>query len=385
MGHRATAWRTTLVLVAATQLAAQLVFAGEPTSPGAGSRHAPDPRNDELLAACGTGKQALHEVARAVVARSLRGEPPWSMVELGEHVRARGEPYPIARAWTLRGSQIDRAVAVERLRAWLASHDEGVPLRCGVASVVDSELGEAVAVVAVPVLADLAVAIPRTVSQGRWVTVDAVVRVPVTSGKIVVLRPRGVPRGIPTAFDASAQRVSGRFMADHEGIWSVQVVATTASGPKPVIEVEFRVGDGKAKPSGSAPGEDAGQELPDDQAMVAMINAARASEGLRWLVRDAVADEVAREHVRGMMAAGIVGHDVGKGSPPERASKAGLTSQEVGENVSRASSVTLVHRALWKSPSHRANTLHSRYERVGVGAMRDARGVVWVAVLFVGR
>jgi uncharacterized protein YkwD len=306
------------------------------------------------------------------------------MMELGLRLRALGEPHPGARAWTLRAPRIDRGHAADRLRAWLTSHDDG-RRRCGVASIEDSERGEVLAVVTVPVHADLALPVPASVPQGRWVTVDAVMRERASGGKVMVLGPRGAPRTVPTSFDPSTGRIMARFMADREGLWLLQVVATTHTGPRPVLDAQVRVGDRKVVQGHPVPGEAHGHGLPDDAAVFAKLNAARASEGLRPLARDPVLDEVAREHVRNMMAAGVVAHDVGDGTPPERVARAGISSSEVGENVSRASSATLVHRALWSSLSHRANSLHPRYERVGVAAQRDARGVLWVAQVFVGR
>jgi uncharacterized protein YkwD len=241
------------------------------------------------------------------------------------------------------------------------------------------------AVVTVPVLADLALPIPASVPQGQWVTVDAVVRERASGGKVMVLGPRGAPRTIPTSFDPATGRIVARFMADREGLWLLQVIATTQTGPRPVLEAQVRVGDRKVVLDQPAPGEEQGRGRSDDNAIFAKLNAARESEGVRPLTRDPALDEVAHEHVRAMMAAGVVAHDVGDGTPPERAAREGISSSEVGENVSRASSATLVHRALWGSLSHRANTLHPRYERVGVAALRDARGVLWVAQVFVGR
>ena len=353
-----------------------------------GSVRAPDPRDNVLLSACGSGGQALHDVARSVASRSLHRAPAWTMVELGQRLRALGEPHPGARAWTLRGPSIDRGLALDRLQVWLeslASQTENVSRRCGVASIEDSERGEAIAVVAVPVHADFVAPFPRSTEQGRWMTVDAVVHEQATGGKVMILDPRGAPRSVPTSFDQATGRVLGRFMVDREGPWLVQVIATTAMGPKPVIEAQVLVGDSKVASSQSVPGEFSGDGLPDKQAVLAMLNEARVSNGLRPLVQDLVADQVAMEHVKRMITAGLVAHDVGDGLPPERAAWAGISSSEVGENVSRAANAVLVHRALWGSLSHRANMLHPRYERVGVAAVRDGHGVLWVVQLFVGR
>jgi uncharacterized protein YkwD len=63
---------------------------------------------------------------------------------------------------------------------------------------------------------------------------------------------------------------------------------------------------------------------------------------------------------------------------------AGVAATNVGENVARAASVALAHRALWHSPSHRANLLRRDFDRIGVGVIRDAQGTVWVAEELVG-
>jgi uncharacterized protein YkwD len=54
----------------------------------------------------------------------------------------------------------------------------------------------------------------------------------------------------------------------------------------------------------------------------------------------------------------------------------------VGENVAHAASVLLAHRALYESPSHRANLLQGAFDRLGVAVLRDADGSVWVDEIF---
>jgi uncharacterized protein YkwD len=83
-----------------------------------------------------------------------------------------------------------------------------------------------------------------------------------------------------------------------------------------------------------------------------------------------------------MRAARTVGHDVGDGDPSVRVRDAGLVAKEVGENVAHAATVTLAHRALYASPSHRANLLKSSFSTLGVAVLADPDGSVWVAELF---
>jgi uncharacterized protein YkwD len=76
-------------------------------------------------------------------------------------------------------------------------------------------------------------------------------------------------------------------------------------------------------------------------------------------------------------------HDAGDGSPGARIRSAGVAAREEGENVAEAPTVVAAHRALWASPSHRANILHATFTRVGIGVTRDRQGNVWVTEDFV--
>jgi len=249
----------------------------------------------------------------------------------------------------------------------------------------DVHRGVAVAVVTVDALADLRRDIPRDVRQGTWITLDASMRVPATSAKVVVLGPRGLPRTVPTSFDAETGQIVARFNADTPGAWMVQALAGLDVGPWPVLEARVYVGMGKRRDLRAieAPGERLAASEPDDaRALHAMLDAARATQRLPPLDRDAGLDRVAAAHVQEMMAAGELGHDVGDGTPPVRLEQAGIVARDAGENVARALSAALAHRALWWSPSHRANMLHERYSRVGIAAQRDAAGLLWVTQVF---
>ncbi|HEY6459592.1 MAG TPA: CAP domain-containing protein, partial [Polyangiaceae bacterium] len=83
------------------------------------------------------------------------------------------------------------------------------------------------------------------------------------------------------------------------------------------------------------------------------------------------------EHAERMAATRTLAHDAGDGDPLERLRVAGIALRAAGENVAHAGTVSLAHRALWGSPSHRANVLGS-YARLGVGVVRDANGDAWV-------
>lgn len=350
---------------------------------------AADPRDAPLLAQCGRGEAALQVAARHAAERALRGLAPQDTQQLSANLRMLGEPHTRAKAWIVRAKQVARDEALARMRSWLStlSRHEG-ERRCGVASVLDSEHGEALAVVVIDALADLAQPVPMQVRTGSWITVDARALVPSDGAKVIVLGPRGAPRTIPTSFEFRSRRIVARFSADVPGKWLIQVLASPASGPRPVLEVELFAGvtpypDGD---SPEAPGEKIAAGIADDaDALMVMLNAARQSERVAPLMRDGRLDELAVQHARAMMRAGLLGHAVEGESPPSRIDEAGMAFAEAGENVAHAATVALAHRVIWSSPSHRRNVLHDRYRRVGVAVVRDAAGHAWVTELFAGQ
>jgi uncharacterized protein YkwD len=269
---------------------------------------------------------------------------------------------------------------MERLDAWVAAGPEA-SRRCGVASGTGADGATTLVAVAVQALADLS-PLPTRARTGQWLTLEARLRTAAAGASVVVLDPGGGARTVPSWREGSVLRA--RFAAERPGQLAVQVLAEVAGGPRPVLQASVfvdvdppAVGAAADPP---APGEAAAGGT-DDEALARMIDAARGSVGLPGLVRDARLDELARAHARRMAAAHELAHDAGDGDPLDRLHAAGLDALRTGENVARASSLPLAHRALWESPSHRMNLL-GRFDRVGVGVARDDRGQVWVTETF---
>jgi hypothetical protein len=104
------------------------------------------------------------------------------------------------------------------------------------------------------------------------------------------------------------------------------------------------------------------------------INARRAQAGrprLRW---DGQLVYVGRRHARSLARAGRgIRHDPGLGQKVTR-------WRSLGENTGRGRTCREVMRALWRSPSHRANIL-GRWSFVGVGVARR-HGRIYVQQIF---
>ena len=200
---------------------------------------------------------------------------------------------------------------------------------------------------------------------------------------MVLLGPRGLPRTVLASL--SGDDIRATFSVDQPGPWLVQVLANVSTSWRPVLEAYVHAGGTPplSFAESPAPGEDAGaSETLDADAVRKMLNAARASEGIKPLGGDAALDRLAAEHSKKMMEQRTVAHDVGDGDPSTRLQAAGVAYRVSGENVAGASNLRRAHRALWASPSHRGNVLESRFSRVGIGVERGPDGRVWVTELF---
>lgn len=340
---------------------------------------APLPR-DELGRTCSKHDAALDRVAAFVAARETGGAPADAEM-VTDAMRAEGAPYVWPHLWLLSGQHLGED-GPARFGAWLATLPRVGELRCG--SALASRTGrEVAAAVAVDVLADLE-ELPTNARPGTWLDVRAHMRVPTSAAEVLVLGPRGAPHGAPTSFDGS--NVRARVNVDRDGPWLVQVLATVEGGPRPVAEAVVFGGASPATlvQSRPAPGEEAARGLPAPEALAAMVNGARASEGLAALGRDPRLDRIAQAHAETMRDAHRLAHEGSDGTPASRLEQAGVRADAVGENVAHAADVERAHRTLWRSPSHRSNLLEAHFDALGVGAARDTDDTVWVCEVFAG-
>jgi uncharacterized protein YkwD len=182
--------------------------------------------------------------------------------------------------------------------------------------------------------------------------------------------------------------VTSRFLLGTAGRHVVQVLADDGNGPRPVVEAEVYAGVDPplTPPSSEVPGEKDGDgETDPATALLKRLNGARVAEGLGKLTIDPTLLQVAKDHAEAMKKAHILGHDVGDGDPGERMAATGTTWKVLGENVAKAKSDRAAHRALYASPSHRANMLDARFKKVGIAAVVDTKtGELWVAQMYGG-
>jgi uncharacterized protein YkwD len=105
-----------------------------------------------------------------------------------------------------------------------------------------------------------------------------------------------------------------------------------------------------------------------EERLAALVNEDRRRAGLPLLEVDAAWSAVARAHSREMAERNVVAHtSPATGTAVDRAKKAGLSSQELLENLASATSPEEVERGLMASPGHRQNILDPGVKRMGIG------------------
>jgi len=340
-----------------------------------------DRESAQLNAACGESDRALLAVAAHLAEQQTEGARELDIDAISSALRAEGAPYVWPRAWVFDGAEGEVAAALSRMQRWLSGFGEGGARRCGVFVHHPPGSHLRIAAVAVDALADLE-PLPTRVAIGQWLEVRALLRVPASDAKLVVMGPRGAPYPVPTSLQNG--RVRARFHADRPGAWLVQLLGAVDGGPRPLLEAWVFAG---VEPPATltiakAPGEEAALAVSDPQgALYALVNAARSSEQLPLLEREPELEALAQAHAEAMRRVQKTAHDAGDGDLTERLAALGL-ELEAGENVAHAASAVLAERALWASPSHRENLLLPRFDRVGIGVARDPDGTLWVCQTF---
>lgn len=102
--------------------------------------------------------------------------------------------------------------------------------------------------------------------------------------------------------------------------------------------------------------------------MLALVNRARAENGLEPVEVDPTIRDVARAYSTTMFQQGYFAHvDQNGATPFDRMRAGGATFRAAGENLALAPTVQIAHDGLMNSPGHRANILNPRYRRIGIG------------------
>lgn len=140
----------------------------------------------------------------------------------------------------------------------------------------------------------------------------------------------------------------------------------------------------------AARGQTSPQPSEEERRFVELVNDERARRGLSRLSIEPLLISVAREHSAEMRDRKYFHHESPTASlrtPMDRYLKAVPARPEyacVGENLfyCSVSDVIRGHEAFMNSPAHRENVLFPRYEKIGVGIVKNERGEFWVTQMY---
>jgi uncharacterized protein YkwD len=332
----------------------------------------------KLRDACGGVDGGLDKVARVLASRRIDGLAALDQSALTNVLRDNGAPYVWPRAWI--ASAADETSLDAALTKWLATEHTSGTRRCGVARGKNKSGETVIAAVEVDALANLS-SLPMHSHVGSWLTVESHLLVSASDARAVVIEPDGTTRRLLSSF--SDGRVLARFAPDRSGTFIVQVVADVEGGPRPVLEARVLADSpSSAIATNETADEAACVTTNTDASVMCMIQSFRRENRLDSFARDARLDAVAKAHASAMMLTKNLAHDAGDGDPVARIENADLSARIVGENVAHAESALGAHRSLYASPSHRDNLLSREFDRIGVAALTDADGTVWVVEEF---
>jgi len=117
--------------------------------------------------------------------------------------------------------------------------------------------------------------------------------------------------------------------------------------------------------------------------MVEIINIEREARGLKPLALVPELAEVAREHSRVMMITNNVSHEADGNLMEERIQKRVSNACRFGENITKHYNIEYALTDLMSSPGHRGNLLSAKFNAIGIGIQRDAKGLLYITQDFV--
>ncbi len=114
-----------------------------------------------------------------------------------------------------------------------------------------------------------------------------------------------------------------------------------------------------------------------------LVNNDRAEHGLKPLALDAKISETARKHSRDMGKSNFFGHVSPKtGSMSDRLYRDGIACVKSAENVALHKTIASAQKGLMESPGHRKNLLDPAFTHIGIGIVKDSKGMLLVTQNF---
>jgi uncharacterized protein YkwD len=134
----------------------------------------------------------------------------------------------------------------------------------------------------------------------------------------------------------------------------------------------------------------AGQKSPaklelsaEEKELLKLTNAERKKHDLPALKPNPLLVSIARAHSANMAKQGKMDHNLDDKSPFHRIKAAGYKYQFAGENLAHGTiPIADIVKGWMESKPHRGNILREQYTEIGVGIVKDGKGVAWYTQVF---
>jgi uncharacterized protein YkwD len=174
-----------------------------------------------------------------------------------------------------------------------------------------------------------------------------------------------------------AQLTSGFVVPAELHARRVQLIAESASGPRPVAELAL-VADGFAESTEEVA---TGPKKRSVNSLLAQLSAFRRGIGVSTLRDNRLLTESAQRHADRVCELGKLAHRVEGEDPELRLQREHVSARGVGEVLARAETSDRAFKALLDSPSHRMALSKKDFTDAGVGQASDKKGQICLVVL----
>jgi uncharacterized protein YkwD len=179
---------------------------------------------------------------------------------------------------------------------------------------------------------------------------------------------------------ALGQLQAGFTLPDALHARRVQLIAESASGPRPVAELALTEDAVRAAPRVVADANDGPKTRPVET-LLGQLSALRRELGASVLRDNRLLSESAQRHATRVCELGKLAHRVEGEDPELRLAREHVSARGVGEVMARAQSSDRAFQALLESPSHRMALGRRDFTDAGIGQASDAKGQVCLVVL----
>ncbi|MDD5306940.1 MAG: CAP domain-containing protein [Deltaproteobacteria bacterium] len=322
--------------------------------------------------------------AAATISAALEAKVPFSASLVNEALEWHGAPEPSPWAGLVREAEPARLAA--SLGDWLARRaDEGAN-RYGLAS---RSVPGGAEVVALALSSRIGLTpVPREVRVGETVVLHGTVSPPYRDVSFAVTRPSG--EVLEPASTARGHAFKTEVPLDAPGLWTIEIVARSATGPMPLANLKVAVGIAHERRLRIARASAEGSAVADPvSGLLALVNESRTASGLKPVALSKDLSRVAQAYSEEMARTGVIAHvSPESGSVADRVAAAGLAYPLLTENLAAASGAAEVHEGLMGSPAHRANILDPAAREIGIGVApmhREGETALLVTEIFAGR